>query len=612
MAEQYLLQGEFDIKQILDAFRKLEEVSKKTGKTIDEVLLNDKEAQDFVKGLDIVKKKSESIKPVEIFEEGQIELSHRAEKRVERIYSSIGELGARTRFLVGDIHNGVISLASSVPQFADMMFEASYQLQKSGVSFSQGLKMMFIGEGGIMLALTAAMAIVDIFKEKMQETKKATEEEIKAFEELMQKYKEAPAVLIEQAVTSNAKYIESLNKQLDEIEKRKKVVIETKYIHGEPVDIQKVVYGRKEDEELEKRIRKQLEFAEKEQKGALNQLEERKQRIQAILNTHYSTDYPKAELERALKVLQNEIENGDKKLRKLYTDKAKSLQILIDKINEEMSVKSDVKKPVEEKKNSDEKLKEIEKYYETVKFADNSYFEYRRSKIEEEKKKVLEATQNNLRAQIYYNIELKKLIDERKKWEEEQKPKPTLMYGAISKEGIDKQRQKVEEDIVDATKDETHQVNLLGAVWQRTGNVMVNYLTKSVGLLNDANNLAGQLANVLVQMALTFLTGGIAGSIAGGDFVTAGLSAIGVTKFAEGGAITEPTIAIGKSGRVSLIGEAGTEYIIPKNRLFDLGNVNNSSNDMFVNIKVEGMLKGEGDELVSIFKRKESFIKRKR
>ena len=62
----------------------------------------------------------------------------------------------------------------------------------------------------------------------------------------------------------------------------------------------------------------------------------------------------------------------------------------------------------------------------------------------------------------------------------------------------------------------------LGQVWQRTGNIIANSLTKSLGLLKQTDNVLGDIINQLFEMGLQMTLRGLISMLPGGPGFTAG------------------------------------------------------------------------------------------
>lgn len=87
-----------------------------------------------------------------------------------------------------------------------------------------------------------------------------------------------------------------------------------------------------------------------------------------------------------------------------------------------------------------------------------------------------------------------------------------------------------------STKDNIDTTELLGHVWQRTGNIISNSLTKSLGLLKQTDsvlqNIMAGIFEMALQMGMTGLLGGIGGALlpGGGGFWKGFTGAIGISK----------------------------------------------------------------------------------
>ena len=145
---------------------------------------------------------------------------------------------------------------------------------------------------------------------------------------------------------------------------------------------------------------------------------------------------------------------------------------------------------------------------------------------------------------------------------------------------------------------------LMGQVWQRTGNIIASELTRSLGLLkrtdNALQNILSSIAEMALQMGLLYLFNMIlpgSGALAAG--ATAG------TKMANGGIINEPIMGIGKSGMSYAFGERGSEAVIPIEKL---AAAKYQQTQINVKIEIEGRQRGR--DLENVVRRET--VKRKR
>jgi ABC-type cobalt transport system substrate-binding protein len=90
-------------------------------------------------------------------------------------------------------------------------------------------------------------------------------------------------------------------------------------------------------------------------------------------------------------------------------------------------------------------------------------------------------------------------------------------------------------DTEDKTKKITSTTQLLGQVWQRTGNIIASSLTRGLGLMkqtdNILKNILGNLAEMALQMGLQGLMGGLFALLPGGGGFSKGFfGALGISK----------------------------------------------------------------------------------
>ena len=135
---------------------------------------------------------------------------------------------------------------------------------------------------------------------------------------------------------------------------------------------------------------------------------------------------------------------------------------------------------------------------------------------------------------------------------------------------------------------------------QRVSQIIGSMFTRAILQGKNFADVLSDIGNMILEMGLNFLIGGGIGSLFGGDFVTAGLSQLGI-KLANGGVINEPVAGIGlKSGQSYAFAEAGyPEIVMPLNKINSIGG---GSQNVNMNFKHEFELKLRSSDLYASIK----------
>jgi hypothetical protein len=135
--------------------------------------------------------------------------------------------------------------------------------------------------------------------------------------------------------------------------------------------------------------------------------------------------------------------------------------------------------------------------------------------------------------------------------------------------------------------------------WQSAGQSIAQSLSGPLRVLQQSNNalesMIGNILEVGLQMATTGLFGGLFSMLGGGGFLGGFMGALGITKMAKGGLITEPIMGLGlNTGGRYLMGENGNELVTPRASSYGSG---------ALEIRVSGELTGNGTSLRAMLKR---------
>lgn len=145
----------------------------------------------------------------------------------------------------------------------------------------------------------------------------------------------------------------------------------------------------------------------------------------------------------------------------------------------------------------------------------------------------------------------------------------------------------VDKPVADTTTEQSGAVQLLGDVWQRTGNIMASALSRGLGLLrqtdNILQNILGSVLEIGLQMGITGLFGGLFSLFGGGAFGAGFLGALGIK-----GNIASPGVMNDSQLQRNLMPSPAAYGPI----------------ELSLSVDVSGRMTAEGDSLVGVYNKR--------
>jgi hypothetical protein len=268
-----------------------------------------------------------------------------------------------------------------------------------------------------------------------------------------------------------------------------------------------------------------------------------------------------------------------------------------------------------------EKEQILKSYYEGVKFIDEGYYNYRIGLIDNEKNKMKSAGLDKLKLEQFEQEERKKLNADFMRWLQKEFPWLFDKAGNIVK-GISlpinfvygnntlKEVKPINKPTFDLGTDAAILENWIKES-ELAGLAMDNFVSSAIAGIDDlkitigndatfmsraftnfANTALRAIEQIIAKWAVLNLFAFLGGA--------PGVNLFSMLGLAEGGVINEPIAGIGASGQRYLLGEKGSELVLPLSKIGLLNNIAQSgqqqTNHLF-NIKIEGTSKIDGKDI---------------
>ena len=474
-------------------------------------------------------------------------------------------LGDANMFFV-NFRAGMMSVGNNIPMIAQGFLRAGEAAKESGMSISKYFMQSMTGAGGVMLGVNAAMFVMQslpaIFDSINKSAKEAAQEGLELFNKQLEKASQSTAV-------------EMYNKAYGELYAIKALLD----MRMAPQSFGQKLFGSMfgVNGDLEAGVT----AAEKKVKAAENKLKEFDERAKTRIGA-----------------ITLDIENIDNKINAVSKDDPAADQKIRALANEKIAKQKELNKLTGD--NTKDKQKAL--------FVSEAELAKQIEQVKQELKK-----EHSLREQLELRKKLNSLNEQAWKLgtgsdlgavsgmlRGSELPKITDMTkGPLSKVAVP--GKPVFEGLTRELSMQLIGMEALEKGWQSLGSSITQSMAGPLRSLQQSNNLLenmlGNLLNVGLQMAATGIMGGLFNLATGGagGFLGGLMGALGLTKMAKGGTITEPILGLGlNSGGGYLMGENGHELVIPKAQAYAGGTLN---------IRVGGTLTGDGTSLRAVIKR---------
>lgn len=534
------------------------------------------------------------------------------------------------------LSNQATDLGLSMQDQAKLFYLAEEAGDKYGSSLEEGFQRVVKATEGQVKGLAALGLQKAVYNEIVDRLAKTEGDAIEKLEPEIQKRIRIQAVLEATGVT-----MEKVNNQLADSKDK----LEQLGVAWESV---KVSFGdvlRKGTYEL-----LYLIGAVASGEGIFKAIQMQKDEAAKLRDKFLAEDYSKEATETATEEIKNKTKAD---LKKMYEDQKKLvayLKLPHDASPYDMQTKTDkeITLAAEEAKLkvyeaaatkrkiiSDKELKErdqiLKSYYDTIKFLDADYWDYRMGMIEKESDKMKQSGIDSIKIERFQIEEKKKLNSELSDW-----IKKDFAF-LFDKEGkiikgitIPINFQISGGPLIGKIGNQKPEMNFGSAEqilegWVRgskiTGDAIDGFIngamdgfdTLKIKVSQDANIMSkafGGFANAALQAIEQILAKWAILNVFSFLGGLPGINLFSMLGLAEGGVINEPIAGIGASGTKYLLGEKESELVIPLSKLGNLNNIGNSA-PMKIDVTVGGELTAKGSDLRAVIRRLDKLEKLK-
>ncbi len=551
------VQGSIDISSILRAFKELAQKAKETGTDIKTLFNTDKEAQNLISQLKTFQTELATNIPA---------ATNASVQSVGKMNMAIGQLG----YLVGDadmffmnFRMGMMSIANNFPMVVQYMQYARQEAQMLNMTFGQALVQSLTGPGGLLLAVNAAMFMMNALARTTSNTKN-----------------EVIDLSLAQldSITNTDKLSDALKKLNDELNK---LTVE----------------------ELIESLRKaNLEVFQLH--SEFEQLVKQQMFVQALGGAIDFEDFIKryADAVARLAAIQNKLKEGSGIVNRLRADIA-----AITKLRDESENETEITNYNVQLKTMQERLNQL-----TGKEREhNKELALKKSiidKIIDLELKRVGLISDDFIIDVLPDINLKKISG----LEGVQGMLNPSKQIRITGPGIDNlfdPMLKVHK-MVSQTSAETQ---ILGKVFSNTGHIMTNAFMSAIQRGKQLSEIIKDIGlnalNMGLSMGMQGFFGGLFGLLTGGGFMPGFLGALGINPRAQGGIIDEPVVGVGLNSKsLWTFGEKGNEWVTPMDKMRVPNSHGPNSGSIIFPNEIE--FKVRGKDLSAVVRRIEKLEKR--
>lgn len=551
------VQGSIDISSILRAFKELAQKAKETGTDIKTLFNTDKEAQNLISQLKTFQTELATNIPA---------ATNASVQSVGKMNMAIGQLG----YLVGDadmffmnFRMGMMSIANNFPMVVQYMQYARQEAQMLNMTFGQALVQSLTGPGGLLLAVNAAMFMMNALARTTSNTKN-----------------EVIDLSLAQldSITNTDKLSDALKKLNDELNK---LTVE----------------------ELIESLRKaNLEVFQLH--SEFEQLVKQQMFVQALGGAIDFEDFIKryADAVARLAAIQNKLKEGSGIVNRLRADIA-----AITKLRDESENETEITNYNVQLKTMQERLNQL-----TGKEREhNKELALKKSiidKIIDLELKRVGLISDDFIIDVLPDINLKKISG----LEGVQGMLNPSKQIRITGPGIDNlfdPMLKVHK-MVSQTSAETQ---ILGKVFSNTGHIMTNAFMSAIQRGKQLSEIIKDIGlnalNMGLSMGMQGFFGGLFGLLTGGGFMQGFLGALGINPRAQGGIIDEPVVGVGLNSKsLWTFGEKGNEWVTPMDKMRVPNSHGPNSGSIIFPNEIE--FKVRGKDLSAVVRRIEKLEKR--